>query len=146
MDIGALIWSSFVLLIGSFLLIYSFVVLVRSKRWSIVQSDITDSRIEEGKDIETNAIIYMIKISLSYNFSGSTYNHKHVNAVYQSSSRNQASAKLSDYPIGGQITVWCNPKNPTQYMLKGDITNGIVALCAGIIFLGIGLLIVCVGR
>ena len=146
MDTGALIWSLLVLLLGSFLLTYFSMVQIRSKQWSIVIGMITDSKIEEGKDSETNSTIYMITISLSYKFGNDTFSQKHKNAVYQSSIFSQALAKLSDYPIGRQMMIWCNPKKPKQYMLKEDITGSKAALWAGLVFIGIGVLIACVGR
>ena len=133
-DIGGLILSSLILLIGLFLIVEFFVLLTRSKRWPIVTGSITGSRIEEGKDSESNSIIYMVKISLVYNFAGlATYNH---NTVYRSYSYSKASAKRSDYPIGKPIKVWCNPKKPTRCMLAEDFSGLWVMLPFGILFVG----------
>jgi hypothetical protein len=138
-DVGSLIFSLVFLLVGVFLLAHSLVVLVRSKRWSVVTGSITGSRIDEGRDSETNSPVYTIKISLAYNPGGiETYNHNPSSAVYQSSNLSEASAKLSDYPVGGSIAVWCNPNNPQKCMIESDIRGSKGALVGGLIFAGLG--------
>jgi hypothetical protein len=138
MNIGALIGSLFFLFIGLLFCIIPFLHSVRLKRWSVV--------IELGKDSETNSTFYMIAISFSYKFGIDTYNHKHARIVYQSPVFDQASAKLSsDYPIGKEITVWCNPGKPKQHMIQEDFWRR-EYIWVGLLLIGVSILITCLGR
>jgi hypothetical protein len=141
MNVGALLGALFFLFIGILLCIIFILHSVRLKRWYVVTGNITDSRIKEGKDPETNTTFYMIVISLSYKFGIDTYNHKDARTVYQSYVFNQASATLSsEYPMGKEIIVWCNPGKPKQYMIQKDFWP-IKNIWIGILVIGAGILI-----
>ncbi len=145
MNIGALIAFLFFLFIGLLVCVTSLVHSIRLKRWSVVICNVTDSKITLGKDSETNSTIYMITISLSYKFGISTYNHKDAKTVYQSSDSDQASAKLSEYPIGKEIKVWCNPGEPKQYMVLEDFW-GLGSIWIGLLLIGVGIVIAYFGH
>jgi hypothetical protein len=146
MNVGVVIVSLFFLFLGILICVIYFLHSVRSKRWSVVIGNITDSRIELGEDSETHSTIYMIAISISYPFGSHIYDQKHKKIVYQSSVFDQTAAKLaSDYPKGKEIKVWCNPAKPKKYMIQEDFGWG-GNIFIGLILIGVGILIFCIGR
>ena len=105
----ALIYGLFLLAFGLPFLIWGLLNIVKSNRWPVAKGIITNSRIEVETSTEDNYTHYLVYTSFTYKFDNFTYFSHGEECVQDTIHFDKAMEKKSEYPIGGEIILTCNP-------------------------------------
>ncbi len=120
---------------------------IKSKSWPTVEGNITTSETEkmEGEDTEgIRLVAYKPNIRYSYTVSGVQYTSSRISFEgIKTSGKIAAKEMLARYPIGKQITVYYNPRNPQQSTLQTNYPQKdlIAGLCIGLFFISMAIVL-----
>lgn len=113
---------------------------MESKDWPSTDGWITISDVSKNYDSEDDGFTYGAKVMYSYTVNGMTYLGGTVAfGDYSSSDQTHASDIVSRYPIGKNVKVYYDPKDPKTSVLEpGTGWSSLVGFMAGIGFVVIG--------
>ena len=117
MNVGEFVFGLLVFVPGVIFLIVFVVDGFRLRRWVELKATITNSKIERSNE---NQRVLLVLISFAYDFKYRSYTSEN-RRIYETARMKKASEKLSEYAVGKQLTVYCNPQKPTENMTKKDI-------------------------
>ena len=114
------------------------------KKWPSVKGVVVDSKVVSHLDSESNQTMYAPAITYRYKVDGKEFtcsNFGFVNVSYNDGF--EAEKIVKSYPVGKEVTVYYNPKNPYKAVLNKNTTKLIYIphVLGGIFFL-IGIILV----
>jgi hypothetical protein len=151
---GVLCGGSFFLLfggIGAFLLYKAYKARQQSdlsQGWPSVQGQVTGAHVSHSSSTDTDGNIsysYSPNVSYTYQVGGNTYHNDKLTFGFQQTFNNEARAQtaLQRYPVGGNVTVYYNPANPSEAVLERAAGGFAISLVIGILFVFIALCAAC---
>lgn len=134
----------FVVLFGSGL-IFSYVQTRKSARWPSTLGRVTASFIKEK--MRKGRTRYKPRVEYTYTVNGATYSGKRFTYGSRSPIRTREEAQkfLAPYPVGAEVQVFYNPKDPSQCCLFSGGEGGILAMAGALVVIVIVWLIVLFG-
>lgn len=91
-----------------------------SKRWPTAKGNIRESRMEEYTGYDSHG--YVLVVLYTYTVKGREYKSNRLYFYdYQSKSRRGVEKDLLLYPVGKMVTVYYNPRKPSEAVLDRNI-------------------------
>lgn len=120
-----------------------------SQGWPSVQGQVVDTHVDHSARSDADGDMvdsYNPMVNFTYQVGGNTYHGDKVSYSPQRSfdSEAKAQAALQRYPVGGSVTVYYNPANPSESVLEKSAGGFAVSLVIGIVFILIALCTVCI--
>ncbi len=115
-----------------------------SRSWPRIPGKITASYAEQQTRRSSDTghssyFVYVARIRYSYSADGKAYTSDEISFggnQYTSKRKYKTEKYLKQFPVGKSVTVYYNPGDPSQSVLKQGITGGsLLILAGGIIFL-----------
>ncbi|BCX89099.1 hypothetical protein MIN45_P1469 [Methylomarinovum tepidoasis] len=104
---------------------------VRSATWRKAPGRIVATRLDAAEHPRTGARLFGAHVSYEYQVGGRTYHGHRINPDYIYTNREAFHREiLKRYQEGKQVTVYYNPKNPTEAYLELGIPKVLLALMA----------------
>lgn len=115
----------------------------QSQSWPMVKGLICETRIRTQEHNET--LRYEPVVRYTYEVGGKIYESGQITfgSSVDFGSRQKAVDYLVDYPVDGEVSVYYNPDNPGEAVLKQVAHKTTVGLVIGIILVAITLCVVC---
>jgi Protein of unknown function (DUF3592) len=115
-----------------------------SKRWPTAKGNIRDSRIEKHTGSDSDG--YVLVVLYTYIVKGREYKSDCPYFYdYQTNSRRGAEKDLLMYPVGKMVTVYYNPRKPSDAVLNRNIPIWLIIFwlffTSFLLFCGVGLLL-----
>lgn len=119
-----------------------------STQWPSVAGQVSNLEItrNNSQDADGNLdFTYTPIVHYSYQVGGQAFTSDKIafGAVRNYGLENKAREVLAQYPLGSPVTVYYNPQNPAEAVLKTSASGGRVTLIVGIALLVISLCVVC---
>lgn len=120
-----------------------------SQSWPSAAGTVKVSTVREGTSTDDDNRIstyYYPSVEYEYSVAGQTYTGKniHFGGVAGYGNPGQVQPILSSYPVGASVPVYYNPAKPSEAVLERKAGGSKFLLVAGIVLLGICLIIVCI--
>lgn len=124
-----------------------------SESWPTVQGQVVSSEVDFSKvddeipanDMNRNQVkdrvnyeVWYPVVKYSYSVDGQTHESEQIAIVGETfNTRDEARTEADQYPEGSELTVYYDPANPADAVLKpgADITSGVWILFGGLLFL-----------
>jgi hypothetical protein len=125
-----------------------------SLSWPATIGTVSESTVKQGSSVlmssdenGESSPVYTAEVSYSYQVGGVEYTSKRVTfgGSKSYSKRESAEKEAALYPVGTQLTVYYNPKNPKEAVLDRTAKGSNMVLGMGIMFIIIGLITMSVG-
>ena len=124
-----------------------------SMSWLETIGTVIESKVDQGSNVlmsdddgETTPV-FLPEISYTYQVAGLEYTSKRLSftGTKSFSKRENAEEAASHYPVGAQLPVYYNPKNPKEAVSDRTAKRSNMILTFGILFLIIGIATVIIG-
>ena len=125
-----------------------------SMSWLETTGTINESKVVQGSNVlmsndedGESAPVFFPEISYTYRVAGLEYTSKRLTfaGVKSFSKRENAEKAASLYPVGTQIPIYYDPKNPKEAVVDRTAKKSNILLTFGILFIIIGLATVLIG-
>jgi hypothetical protein len=124
-----------------------------SMSWLETIGTVNESKVTQGSNIlmsddeGESTPVFLPEISYTYQVAGLEYTSKRLSfaGIKSYSKREKAEEAASHYPVGAQLPVYYDPKNPKEAVVDRSTKSSNMLLTLGIMFLIIGLATVIIG-
>jgi len=121
-----------------------------SRSWPATSGQVTDAQVAHHTNTDSDGDTsehYTPKVSYTYQALGQEYQGNKIGFGFQQSfgSSAKAQAALARFPVGGQVTVYYDPNNPSEAVLERKAGGSTLSLVLGIIFIVVSLCLGCPG-
>ncbi len=121
-----------------------------SQSWPFISGQVTEARVSRHTSTDSDgdtSVSYSPLVKYHYQVAGQDYEGAKIAFGFQQSYNSQAKAQaaLERFPVGGHVSVYYDPNNPSDAVLERKAGASTLGLVLGIIFLVISLCLGCPG-
>lgn len=119
-----------------------------SQKWPSTAGQIIEARVTRSTHTDTDgdtSVSYAPYVRYTYQVAGQEYTGEKITFGFKQTHNQEQKAQqaLARFPLGGQVSVYYDPANPAEAVLKRTAGGSTVSLVLGIFFLAVSACIGC---